>query len=126
MAATGGVVGGQTRPVVAEADLAVYQAVSAGTAQNGVVVGTAGSTFRGFVDQAYDSGENVKAQFTGEARAIAHDNAISIGNWLKLAALGRVDGTTSDKDVVVARALEDSSAAGDVIAVEIMQFTLSA
>lgn len=126
MPATGSmVVGGQSIPVVAEAALSKYMVVSAGTAQNGVVVGTAASTVRGVIDQDYDSGENVAAQINGTCRLIAHDNAIRIGHWLKPVALGRVDGTVTDKDVVMARALEDVAAAGDVFAAELVTFTLS-
>jgi len=128
MAIGGMVVGGaKDISMVAEADLSKYQYVKKGTAQNGALVGTAGAIGRGFIDQDYDSGENIKVQRDGTCRGIAHDGAVTIDSWLTPAANGRLDSTTTNKAIIVARAIEASSAAGDVIAIEIVgPFALSA
>ena len=115
---------------VAEAAISKGQYVKQGTiATNAQYVTPAGAGERGIGFAAEDiAAEGVGQIITsGEAQALAHDNAITGGSTiLKAAASGRVDGASTDKDVIIAHAQTSSSAQGDLIDVLVVNYTLSA
>ena len=108
---------------VAEAAISKGDCIVLGTvATNGQYVTPAGAGEIGIGFAAEDIAAEGVGQIivNGVAQALAHDNAISAGNWLKAAAAGRVDGTTTDTNVLVAIALGASSAQDDLIDVLIV------
>jgi hypothetical protein len=106
---------------VAEEAISKGQCVKMGTvATNPQYVKIAGANEAGIGFAAEDiaAGATGRIIVAGVALALAHDNAITAGaTYLKAAASGRVDGTTTDKQLVVAFALQSSTAQDDLIEV---------
>ena len=71
------------------------------------------------------SGGAALYRFAGTTKVIA-SAAIAIGALVTSAADGEAVTTTTDKDVVVGRALEAAAAQGDLIEIQLGIFTLSA
>ncbi len=63
-------------------------------------------------------------RFAGTTKVIVA-GAIAIGDWITSDSAGKAVATTTDKDTVIARALEASAADLDVIEIQLAIFTLS-
>ena len=114
--------------VVATGDLSSYQyyVVKAGSTAGTVkVAGTAASdAILGVLQNDPASGEPAEVAAWGVAKAIAAAS-VTYGCKLTTNSTGQVAATTTDKDEIVAIALEASAAAGDIITVLLTRFTLS-
>jgi len=64
------------------------------------------------------AGEAALYRFAGTSKVVA-SGAISIGDWLTSHANGRALTTTTDGNLVIGRALEAATAAGDIIEVQL-------
>ena len=71
------------------------------------------------------SGGAALYRFAGTTKMVA-SAAISIGDFVTSTAAGKAVTTTTDKNVVLGRALEAAAADGDIIEVQLGIFTLSA
>lgn len=78
----------------------------------------------GVLQNAPASGEQATYRFLGTSKVVA-SGAISIGDWVTSDASGKATTTTTDKDVVVGRALQAAAADGDIIEIQLSIFTLS-
>lgn len=79
----------------------------------------------GVLQNKPESGENAIYRFLGTTKVIA-SAAIAIGALVTTTNAGKAVTTTTDKDVVIGRALEAAGAAGDIIEIQLSIFTLSA
>ena len=79
----------------------------------------------GVLQNKPESGEAALYRFAGTTKVVA-SAAIAIGANVTSASDGEAVTTTTDKDVVVGRALEAAGAAGDIIEIQLGIFTLSA
>ena len=79
----------------------------------------------GVLQNKPESGEAALYRFAGTTKVVA-SAAIAIGALVTSASDGEAVTTTTDKDVVVGRALEAAGAAGDIIEIQLGIFTLSA
>ena len=79
----------------------------------------------GVLQNKPESGGAALYRFLGTTKVVA-SAAIAIGAFLTSASDGEAVTTTTDKDVVVGRALEAAGAAGDIIEIQLSIFTLSA
>ena len=103
---------------VAEAAISKGDCVVLGTiATNAQYVTPAGSGEKGIGFAAEDIAVDATGRIivSGVALGLAHDNAITAGDFVKAAASGRVDSTTTDTDVTVGMALQTSTAQDDLI-----------
>lgn len=71
------------------------------------------------------SGGAALYRFAGTSKVVA-SAAISIGDWVTTTSAGKAVATTTDKNVVIGRALEAATADGDIIEIQLSIFTLSA
>ncbi len=71
------------------------------------------------------SGKPALVRFLGTTKVVA-SAAIAIGARVTSTSAGKAVTTTTDKDVVVGRALEAASADGDIIEILLGNYTLSA
>ena len=78
----------------------------------------------GVLQNKPESGENAIYRFLGTTKVVA-SAAIAIGAWVTAASDGEAVTTTTDKDVIIGRALEAAGAAGDIIEIQLSIFTLS-
>ena len=79
----------------------------------------------GVLQNKPESGGAALYRFAGTSKVVA-SAAIAIGALVTSASDGEAVTTTTDKDVVVGRALEAAAAAGDIIEIQLSIFTLSA
>jgi hypothetical protein len=71
-------------------------------------------------------GQGALVQFLGTAKVIA-GGTITVGAWVTSDSSGKAVATTTDKDVVIGKYIGTASAvSGDIIEVQLFQFTLSA
>jgi hypothetical protein len=102
-------------PIVATAALTQGQLVKIVGGE--VVVATASDTPVGAVTEAVEAGQVASVALIGAVGGTvyleAHDASITVGETLKPAAAGRVDGGATG--LIVAMALEASTAQGDLI-----------
>lgn len=70
------------------------------------------------------SGGAALYRFAGTTKMVA-GGAVSIGDWVTSKSDGRALTTTTDKDVIIGRAMEAAAADGDIIEVQLGIFTLS-
>ena len=79
----------------------------------------------GVLQNKPESGGSALYRFLGTTKVVA-SAAIAIGALVTSASDGEAVTTTTDKDVVIGRALEAAGAAGDIIEIQLSIFTLSA
>lgn len=79
----------------------------------------------GVLQNTPESGQAARYRFNGTSKVIA-SAAIAIGALVTTNNAGKAVTTTTDKDVVIGRALEAAGAAGDIIEIQLSIFTLSA
>lgn len=79
----------------------------------------------GVLQNTPESGQAACYRFAGTTKVIA-SAAVAIGALVTSAADGEAVTTTTDKDVVIGRALEAASAQGDIFEIQLGIFTLSA
>lgn len=109
---------------VADSSITIGQIVK--ITSTGVAPATAGSdAIFGVAMTDASTGDMVTVRVDGVARVQA-STGISIGAWVTATTSGQGVTTTTDKHVVLGRALETASAQNDLIAVQLGVFTLSA
>lgn len=78
----------------------------------------------GVLQNTPESGQAANVRFAGTSKVLAA-GAISIGDWVTTDSAGKAVATTTDKNVVIGKALEAATNAGDIIEIEMSIFTLS-
>jgi hypothetical protein len=78
----------------------------------------------GVLQNTPESGQAARFRFAGTSKVLAA-GAIAIGDWVTSDSAGKAVATTTDKNVVIGRALEAAANAGDIIEIEMSIFTLS-
>ena len=78
----------------------------------------------GVLQNTPESGQAANVRFAGTSKVLAA-GAISIGDWVTTDSAGKAVATTTDKNVVIGKALEAGTNAGDIIEIEMSIFTLS-
>jgi hypothetical protein len=110
--------------VTAGADLSAkqyYCVKMASTAKEVVVSSAATDASIGLIQNDPVDGQEALVVVSGPARAAA-ETSVSAGDWVASSTTGRVKTTTTANDDVVGRAVEASSAAGDIITVIVGPF----
>ena len=79
----------------------------------------------GVLQNKPESGKAALYRFLGTTKVVA-SAAIAIGALVTTTNAGKAVTTTTDKDVVIGRALEAAGADGDIIEIQLSIFTLSA
>lgn len=79
----------------------------------------------GVIQNKPESGKAALIRNAGTSKVVA-SAAIAIGAFVTTTSAGKAVTTTTDKDVVIGRALEAAGADGDIIEIQLGIFTLSA
>lgn len=79
----------------------------------------------GVLQNTPESGQAGRYRFAGTTKVVA-SAAIAIGANVTTTNAGKAVTTTTDKDVVIGRALQAAAADGDIIEIQLNIFTLSA
>ena len=93
-----------------------YVVKLASTAKQVIAAAAATDGAIGIVQNDPASGEEALVACLGAVKAAA-ETSVSAGDWVASSTTGRVKTTTNANDDVIGRALEASSAAGDIITV---------
>ncbi len=78
----------------------------------------------GVLQNKPESGQAGTYRFEGTTKVVA-SAAIAIGDWVTTTNAGKAVATTTDKDIVIGKALEAAAADGDIIEIQLSIFTLS-
>ena len=78
----------------------------------------------GVLQNKPESGQAGTYRFEGTTKVVA-SAAIAIGDWVTTTNAGKAVATTTDKDIVIGKALEAAAADGDIIEIQVSIFTLS-
>ena len=78
----------------------------------------------GVLQDKPESGQAGTYRHTGTTKVVA-SAAIAIGDWVTTTNAGKAVATTTDKDIVIGKALEAAAADGDIIEIQLSIFTLS-
>lgn len=101
-----------------------YYAVQLDASGNVEIAESATDLLVGVLQNKPESGGAALYRFAGTTKMVA-SAAISIGDWVTTTSAGKAVATTTDKNVVLGRALEAATADGDIIEVQLGIFTLS-
>ena len=78
----------------------------------------------GVLQDKPESGQAGCYRHQGTSKVVA-SAAIAIGDWVTTTNAGKAVATTTDKDIVIGKALEAAAADGDIIEIQLSMFTLS-